>query len=158
CSLPNITLIMDPSSLSKPLRFYRSAELYISSNTDFFLTKSAQLNSQWTITNCIKNCSSSISLNHPIITTFSEIYIPAKELEYGIYEVKLTVSSVDIPMVTASAVGYIEIIPTGIMVNLISNGTSMIIHDSQQNLTLDPGRFSEDPDENEFNSTVSPCQ
>ncbi|CAM4932617.1 unnamed protein product [Rotaria socialis] len=144
---------MESNSFGNPTKVRRNDELYISAYIEPFCMDSIEVVSQWTITNCTTNCSSSISLNHPIITTFSEIHIPAKKLEYGIYEVKLTVSSVNIHIVTASAVEYIEIIPTGIMANLVSNGTSMITHDPQQYLTLDPGRFSEDPDEKEFNST-----
>ncbi|CAM4846598.1 unnamed protein product, partial [Rotaria magnacalcarata] len=153
CSPPSVRLAMELNSLLHPTKVRRNGEFYISAYIELFCIKSIEAVSQWTIINCTTSCSSAMSLNHPIITTFSEIYIPAKKLEYGIYEVKLTVSSVNIPMVTASVVGNIEIIPTGLMANLISNGTSMITHDSQQNLTLDPGRFSEDPDENEFNST-----
>ncbi|CAF3709000.1 unnamed protein product [Rotaria socialis] len=158
CSPPSVRLAMAPNSLELPIKARRNDEFYISAYIELFCMNSIEAVSQWAITNCTTNCSSSISLNRPIITTLSEIHIPAKKLEYGIYEVKLTVSSVNIPIVTASAVGYIEIIPTGIMANLVSNGTSMITHDPQQYLTLDPGRFSEDPDEKEFNSIVSPCK
>jgi hypothetical protein len=50
---------------------------------------------------------------------------------------------------------YVQINPSGITANLVQFGTSMITRGHEQDLTLDPGRFSEDLDENTFNSSVS---
>ncbi len=55
----------------------------------------------------------------------------------------------------SSSSAYVQIIPSGISANLLQYGTSMITRGYQQNLTLDPGTFSVDLDENIFNAAVS---
>ena len=50
---------------------------------------------------------------------------------------------------------YVQITPSGIIPNLIQYGTSMIACGNQQDLHLDPGTYSVDPDENSFNASVS---
>ncbi|UJR38897.1 hypothetical protein I4U23_031565 [Adineta vaga] len=49
---------------------------------------------------------------------------------------------------------YIQVNPTGITVNLVPLGTSMITSGYQQDLYLNPGNYSNDPDGYPFNSTV----
>ena len=48
-----------------------------------------------------------------------------------------------------------QITPSSIAANLIQFGTSMITHGYKQDLLLDPGTFSVDPDTNVFNASVS---
>jgi hypothetical protein len=55
----------------------------------------------------------------------------------------------------SSSSAYVQIIPSGISANLLQYGTPMITRGYQQNLTLDPGRFSVDFDQNIFNAAVS---
>jgi hypothetical protein len=54
---------------------------------------------------------------------------------------------------TASA--YVKILASSIKVNLVQFGTSMITHGYQQDLLLDPGTHSIDPDQHTFNASVS---
>lgn len=58
------------------------------------------------------------------------------------------------PNLTASASAYVEITRSNITANLFQFGTSSITRGHQQNLTLDPGTFSEDPDASTFNASV----
>ena len=67
----------------------------------------------------------------------------------------LTVTMAVSPDLTSSSFAYIQITSSGITVNLVQFGTSMITSGYQQNLTLDPGTFSVDLDENIFNAAVS---
>ena len=87
-----------------------------------------------------------------IVTTFAEIYLPANTLPYGIYQLKLTVTMTSATQFTASA--YVKIVPSGVAVNIAAYGTSMIARGREQNLTLDPGRYSIDLDGNAFNAGV----
>jgi hypothetical protein len=56
---------------------------------------------------------------------------------------------------TSSLSLYVTITPSGIIVNLIQLGTSMITLGYQQNLTLNPGLYSIDLDGYIFNASVN---
>jgi len=94
-------------------------------------------------------------MNQAVTTTLSELFIPAQTLTYGIYELKLIVTMTAVPNLTSSASTYVKITPSNIQANLLQFGTSMITQGHQQNLTLDPGKFSIDPDTATFNASVS---
>jgi hypothetical protein len=157
CFSPVIILIPSTNSLSSPIQFRRNEDFYISSNIQLNCQSSLSTITQWTINNCTSNyyCSSQIQIDQTILTTFSELYIPARTLPYGIYELKLTVKMVASLNLTSSSSVYVEIIPSGIIANLVQYGTSMITQGHEQDLTLDPGTFSIDLDGNIFNATVS---
>ncbi|UJR11342.1 hypothetical protein I4U23_015523 [Adineta vaga] len=86
-------------------------------------------------------------------TTFSELYIPARTLLYGLYEIKLTVNMINLTNLSSSATVYVRITASGITANLIQFGTSMITRGNRQDLQLDPGNYSIDPDQNTFNAS-----
>jgi hypothetical protein len=109
----------------------------------------------WTITNCTSVCSFQTQAGQSVITTLSELFIPAQTLAYGIYELQLTVAMVASPALTSSASVYVEIIPSSILVNLVQFGTSAITSGQQTDLILNPGTFSVDPDSTTFNASVS---
>ncbi|CAF1004007.1 unnamed protein product [Adineta steineri] len=109
---------------------------------------------KWTIKNCTStSCSFEIILNEKVMTTFSELYIPSRTLAYGVYQLTLTVTMIDSPNLKASSSVYVRITATGITANLVQLGTSMITRGDQQDLLLDPGTFSVDPDEDTFDAT-----
>ncbi|UJR19272.1 hypothetical protein I4U23_022401 [Adineta vaga] len=151
CSPPTITLIPGISTLSSPLQFRRSQDFTIFSIIHLNCNISISINTQWTIKNCSSSCLHQIPSNPTVITTFSELYIPSRTLPYGLYEIKLTVTMINMTSITSSAIVYIQITPSGTTANLIQYGTSMITHGYQQNLQLDPGSYSVDPNENTFN-------
>ncbi len=90
-----------------------------------------------------------------MVTTSSELFIPAKSLAYGTYQIALTVTMVAYSNLTESTITYIKIISSDIIVNLLQFGTSMISQGYQQDLIIDPGTYSIDPDMITFNATVS---
>ncbi len=155
CFPPIITLIPSTSSLSSPLQFRRSQDFSISSYLQLDCNSSLSTNTKWTITNCTSTCSSQIQMDQTVIKTSSEIFIPAKTLACGIYQLTLTVTMVAVPHLSSSASAYIKIAPSNITVNLVQFGTSMITRGYQQDLLLDPGTFSVDPDTTTFNASVS---
>ncbi len=155
CFPPVITLIPSTSSLLSPLQFRRNQDFFISSYLQLNCNSSLSTITQWTINNCTSVCSSSIQIGQVITTTSSELFIPAKTLPYGTYQLTLTVSMVATPHLSASASAYLRITPSGITANLVQYGTSMITRGHQQDLLLDPGTFSVDPDTTSFNASVS---
>ena len=88
-------------------------------------------------------------------TTFSELYVPARTLAYGLYELRLIVTMIQSSTMMSSAAAYVNINPSGITANLVQLGTSVITRGSGQELVLDPGQYSVDPDANTFNASVS---
>jgi hypothetical protein len=152
CSSPTVTLIPGTSSsLSSPISFRRNQDFYILSMIELNCHNSFSTTTQWTIKNCSLNCSNNIQFDETIITTFSEIFIPARTLSYGIYQLKLVVTS----NLTSSSSVFVQIIPSGMIANFFLLGTSMITNGYQQDLVLNPGRFSIDLDGYPFNASVS---
>jgi hypothetical protein len=150
-----VILIPGTSSLLSPIQFRRSQDFYIVSIIELNCNNSLSTVTQWIIKNCTSICSNQIQLGQTIITTLSEIYIPARTLAYGIYELKLTVTMAGLSWLTTSSSVYVRITPSGITANLVQLGTSMITSGHELDLQLDPGTYSVDPDENVFNSSVS---
>lgn len=87
-------------------------------------------------------------------TTFSEIYLPARSLTYGLYQFKLKVTMLEVPSMTTTESILVKVNPSGITANLVKHGTSYVTSGEHRNLTLDPGYYSINPDESEFNASV----
>jgi hypothetical protein len=153
-----VTLIPGTSSVSSPIEFRRSQDFYIVSITELNCNSSFATATQWTIKSCTPACSNQIQLSQTIITTFSELDIPARTLQYGIYELTLTVTMVEFPSLKTNSSVYIQITPSGTTANLVQLGTSMITSGHELDLKLDPGAYSVDPDASVFNASVSQDQ
>ena len=101
---------------------------------------------KWTISSCTLNCSSRMKLDlRAVTTTFSELYIPAGTLDIGLYELHIAVTMKEATIWNTWAVAYVQIDPAGITANLVPLGTSIITSDQTEDLVLDPGRYSVDP-------------
>ena len=149
-------MIPGGSTLMVPLQYRRSQDFSISTMLELKCDSSLSTTIVWTIKNCTSTtCLNEVQLSSKIATTFSELYIPAKTLPYGIYEVMITVIMLDAPNLKSSSVAYVQVTASGITANLVQLGTSMITRGSDQDLFLDPGSFSVDPDEDSFDATVS---
>ncbi|CAF0946998.1 unnamed protein product [Adineta steineri] len=136
------------------MSYRRSQDFSISSMIQFNCDGSLSTTTKWTIKNCTSNsCSFEILLNEKVMTTFSELYIPSRTLDYGVYQLTLNVIMIDSPNLKSSSSVYVRITATGITANLVQLGTSMITRGDQQDLLLDPGTFSIDPDEDTFDAT-----
>jgi len=151
CKSPQIILIPSGSTLINPLKFRRSQDFYIVSLIDLTCNDSTSIQSQW----ILKNNSNVISFDSQIETTFSELFIPARKLPFGIFELELTVNLKKYPSLKNSSSVYVEITPSGITANLVQLGTSMITSGFEQDLKLDPGSYSIDLDQNTFDKNVS---
>ena len=156
CSNPDITLWPSNPTIAIPLQIERSQDFSITSTLQFNCAQSFAIIQQWSIEKCLNtNCSfieqfTSSSLS----TTLSELFIPSNTLQYGLYQLTVTVKMSVSSQLISSVITYVNIIPSPIQVNLIQFGPLIIIRGKQQALVLDPGRFSIDPDQSYFNSTV----
>ena len=66
----------------------------------------------------------------------------------------LNVQLTNRPSVKASSSVYVQITPSDTIANLFPLGTSMITQGSAQDLVLNPGQYSVDPDEDFFDASV----
>ena len=151
CRSPKIILIPSGSTLINPLKFRRSQDFSIVSLIELNCNDSTSIQSQW----ILKNNSNSISFDSEIETTFSELFIPARKLPFGIFELELTITMTKYPSLKSSSSVYVEITPSGITANLVQLGTSMITSGFEQDLKFDPGSHSIDFDQNTFEKDVS---
>ncbi|CAF5177418.1 unnamed protein product, partial [Rotaria magnacalcarata] len=151
CFSPIITLFPSISSLSAPVQLRRSEDLHISSYIEVNCIASLAVITQWTVFNCTSTCSLQTKLDQSVITTLNELFIRARTLVYGIYKLKLTVTMVASTDLISAASVYVRINPSNIIPNLVEFGTSMISRGQSQDLTLNPGSFSVNPDESTFN-------
>jgi hypothetical protein len=148
-------LIPSISSFTIPVQFRRNQDFFISAIIELNCAISLSIITKWTIINCTSLCSSQIQNDSFIDTTSSELFIPARTLPYGIYQLQLTVTMVSMPVLTSSASVYVEITQSGITANLVQFGTSLITSNSHNDLILNPGKYSVDPDWPIFNASVS---
>jgi len=133
------------------LKFRRSQDFYIVSLIELNCNDSTSIRSQW----ILKNNSNTIPFDSQIETTFSELFIPSRKLPFGIFQLELTITLNKYPTLNHSSSVYVEITPSGTTANLVQLGTSMITSGFDQDLKLDPGSYSVDPDEVSFDSKVS---
>ena len=133
------------------MKFRRSQDFYIVSLIELNCNDSTSIQSQW----ILKNNSNVIPFDSQIETTFSELFIPARKLPFGIFQLQLTITLSVYPTLNYSSSVYVEITPSGITANLVQLGTSMITSGFEQDLKLDPGSYSIDFDQNTFDIDVS---
>jgi hypothetical protein len=156
----NIIILLWPNnpSISTPLQIEQSQDFSISSTLQFNNAQSFAVIEQWSIETCLNSICSireQFESSSSLQTTLSELFVPSNTLKYGIYQMTLTVKMINSPQLITSSIIYVKIIPSPIQVQLIQFDPSIIIQGNQQTLILNPGRFSIDPDESYFNSTVN---
>jgi hypothetical protein len=150
----NINILRWPNnpSVSAPLEIERSQDFSISSTLQFNNVQSFAVIEQWSIETCLNSI---CSIREQFESSLSELFIPSNTLKYGIYRMTLTVKMINSPQLISSSIIYVQIIPSPIQVQVIQFGPSIIIQGQQQTLILNPGKYSIDPDEMNFNSTVN---
>ena len=137
-------MLITKFSQSSTVQYHFNEEISIDSYTQIICTRSFSTKYQWTISNCTLVCSTLHDLNNEIATTFNEIYIPAKTLTYGNYQLTLTVVvTTDSSNFNSSASIHIEIVrSSNVLVNLIQYGASEITLGPTNDLLLEPERYS----------------
>lgn len=92
-----------------------------------------------------------------VLLTTSELFIPSRTLPFGVYQLTLTMTlNVSSNVTRLSRSAYVRINPAGITANLVPLGTSLITRGEEEDLQLNPGLYSVDLDEDQFNASVNP--
>jgi hypothetical protein len=158
CAVPSVSLIPDSTSPGKPVLFRKSDSFHISSHIDVNCSISLSMHMEWTIKRCVSTCSTSILL-YPssLVTTNSELFIAARSLDYGLYELTLTVTMFVSSRLNTSSSVYVQIDLSDMVANIFPLGTSSVTSSHNIDLVLDPGTHSMDPDSQTFNASVSEC-
>ena len=155
CLPPTITLVPDGSTWLSPVQYRRRREFSITSSFEFHCNRSLSISKEWIITSCNRSvCSLVLDLPGKVNRRLSELYIPSRTLAVGVYQLTLHVQLMDRPSVRASSSIYVQVLPSDIVANLFQLGTSLVTQGSAQELLLNPGRYSVDPDEDAFDASV----
>lgn len=142
--------------MTNPTQFRKSQDFSISSHITLNCPSSLSMLIKWTIHNCTTTiCSSPIQLDGSIMTTSSELFIPARTLHYGLYQFKINVQMSASSALNTTESVYISITQSGITANLVPLGTSIVSSGQEKDLILNPGVYSINPDELTFNASVS---
>lgn len=149
-------LIPQAISVTFPIQIRRSQDFYFDSIVKFNCQNYSSKTMKWTLMKCSQFvCHSAIDLEPSILTTFTDLYLPAGTLALGVYELRLTVTMENVLNLTIFASNFIHIISSGSVANLVLLGTSMITIARQQNIQLNPGLYSANLDMSPFNASVS---
>ena len=136
------------------MTFRRNQNIYISSNIEIDCVQSLSLTTDWSILHCSFTCENQTELLRSIERTQKDIFIPARTLEDGLYQLQLTATMTDYPSLSSSSSVYIQITRSTISINLISFNALVITHDNREDLILDPGQHSFDLNRITFNEDV----
>lgn len=156
CWLRRLTLIPGQSNLSSPIQARREEDFYITSNIDIDCNTSFAITYQWLIRVCssINNCSSPVSISSSEPSSSNEYFLPARTLPLGLYQLELNMNITSSSRSTVSEGIYLLITPSGITANLVELGTSLISSGVGQAMQFNPGLYSIDLDEDQFNASV----
>ena len=138
--------------MTAPSPVRRSQSFSISSTVHINCSTSLSTLKQWTVFKCNSQCSTPVLIQGSM--TLGELIVPARSLDVGGYQIKLTVAMSFSLQLTTPAFTYVTIIPSPITVNLVQLGSSIITQEQHQTLVLDPGSYSIDPDSAVFNASV----
>jgi hypothetical protein len=95
-------------------------------------------------------------LDEKIQTRSNELYIPSKTLTYGLYKLKLTVNIIGSSIFSSSASIDVKIVQSEkLLVNVIEFGRSVITLGENEELLLEPEKYSFDVDGNKLIGNVS---
>lgn len=151
CSPAKIELISKQSN-SVLIEYKFNENIFISSSIEFNCRELFSIKFQWIISN-----STILNLNNENIrTTLNEIYIPSKILTIGIYEFKLMmIVNSSSSIFTSFQSILIKIIQSKkLIVSLIEFQTSKITLGINQQLLIEPGKYSFHDDGTQFIENV----
>ena len=141
--------------ISNAKEYQRNEYFLISSIVKVNCSLSHSIISKWTINLCIPICSQQLNIDSILNTNLTEIFIPSRILNYGLYQLKLTIIiNLFSSQLSSSSITYIKITPSDIIVNLIPYGTSLITIGKEEDLYIYPSNYSFNQDESYFNEKV----
>ena len=138
-----------------PFRIRRMEDIYITPIVSFNCNEKSPTSMKWSLISCPSMCPNESSFNQSINTARNELFLPFESLNYGFYEIKLTVTATSPPFLSATTVVHIEIIPKNIIISLLPVDGTKIIHHYAEDLLFDPGKYSIDSNRITINHKVS---
>ena len=144
CSSPPIELIPNAPLFTKPLIIRQSQDFYITSKINLnSIDQSTSFAYQWTLFICSPTCSLEVQLFN---NTYKHLFLQPSNLSLGIYELRLVViSSSDSSMISSILSIYIQIVSSHIVTKLVSSSRMDLTHRPDQDLHLEPGKYSTAP-------------
>lgn len=148
CSLPQLRFTPNGNPMNNPLEYFHTENIFIDSTFELICNEKYSLTYQWIFYNCsYEYCTMEFSMN--LTMNSHEIFIPKKSLSVGFYRLKLTIHTTNDVSIAQSI--YLKIKPWNqISVYLLPTRTSRIIIGYQQDLLIQPGKYSIDFDEVNF--------
>ncbi|UJR17041.1 hypothetical protein I4U23_003939 [Adineta vaga] len=153
CHKREIQFDPDGSSLSKPINFLYNEDIHINSKVILNCTSRFSITIFWTIITCSPTCSQLTQITFSFEPSKMELFIPAYSLLNGIYELKFTLTVIEISTWSLLSSVYIKIFRSTIITNLLSFTAINITHEYKQKLILNPGKYSIDFSTIEFNTS-----
>lgn len=149
-------LVLDSltSSLASPYQLARSYQLVIPTKVTLSCSYNYTIKKYWSLSQINQTGSllSSIELASSIVN-LSELTINANTLAYGYYLASHTftysiynLSNHVIEEHTSAATAFIQIVPTGLVLRALSSGVQGMTMGTAQSLSLEPKKYSYDPD------------
>lgn len=157
CYPPIINRLIPTAKLQQPKAYGKRRSFYVTASVSFQCVGSRLRHYEWRVYNQTSNRSYLVQFPRSVENRAKQIFIPGGMLGYGLYEFRLTVNILAFQGMNATDSTYVEITQSNNTANLVKFGTSMITNNYDQNLVLDPGHHSVDPDTRKFNATVSDC-
>lgn len=134
---------------------FKMSSFFISSNIELNCNDSLGIATKWTINNCTSECLCLHDTDPRIMTNLSEIFIPARSLSYGLYELNLRVKTNVSTNLRASESAFVRINPSGVTANLLQSAVLRVTQGYNQDLILGPGKYSVYHDYDRFEASVS---
>ncbi|CAF1515628.1 unnamed protein product [Didymodactylos carnosus] len=136
CNSPQITFAINNDVLSSARQIPQNQSFSIVAFTSINCLLSLMNTKQWTIAQCNttnEQCSRTVLLDNILnqlpTSTTSVLYVPARTLAYGTYQLNYSVYMNARSTVSSYKITYISIIQSEIIVNLLPNDTSWITRD-----------------------------
>ena len=155
CVTVRLTLSPSGSSFSSPVEFGRNEDFTVTSSIEVNCNNSFVTQFQWSILNCsFSACLNPFPVDPTLLisTTGHELYIPRRTLPLGLYQCQLIVTMVNSSSLRSNHSVFVRILSSGMTVNLLPLGTSLISSGSSVDIELNPGLYSVDLDEDQFNA------
>ena len=121
--------------------------MFLSSQTYFKCDTNYSFVYNWTITSVVTGFYVDLTANPT--STASQLVIPAYTLAYGVYGVQLRanlIANASYNTFYSTATSYVQILPTGLVVNALENGVCSQLVGFNQAFVLDPALYSIDLD------------
>ena len=155
CYQPDIRRLSPNTVMPRPKTYGKRRSFHVTADVTIRCASLYVTHFEWQIYKHSSNTSSLVQLSLSVKKQGKRISISAGTLDYGVYEFRFTANISAFRNMSSTRSSYIEITESNSTANPVKFGTSMITSGHSQDLVLDPGQYSIDPDTRQFNPSVS---